>query len=154
MSKENFADDFFRTLVDDLNEINEVRNKVITLHLYVELLMNIFIDSFFVNGELITNSRSFSFYKKIIIIEALGFDKQLCQNIKMINEYRNKFAHNLNLSSINLGFSKVYVKDPEEFSRLNDINKIQILAVESLIRMNEQFHKFLKWRKEIFEKSS
>ena len=154
MPNENFADEFFKSLVDHLNRIKEVRNKVITLHLYVEFLMNNFLEAFFPNSKEIVESNRFSFWHKLKIIEAMGFNEQLCKNIGKINSFRNQFAHKLDLESIVLNFDNVYVREPEKFSGLDDIKKIQILAVETLINMNEDFHKFLKWRKEVFQNAT
>ncbi|MBS3127208.1 hypothetical protein J4228_03515 [Candidatus Woesearchaeota archaeon] len=151
MKKENFADEFFKTLTDHLNEIKEVRNKVITLHLYVEFLINNFLEAFFPKPK---NIVKFTFWNKIKIIEGIGFNEQLCRNIEKINNFRNQFAHKLDLEGIVFDFGDVFVKEPEKFSQLDDINKIQILAVETLINMNAEFHNFLKWRKEVFQNAT
>jgi len=148
---EQFEESFYRRLITDLNSITDIRSKVITLHLYLEFLIDNFLDSFFVKSKEILEN--LSFYNKFRIIEAIGFDEKLCKNIKKINSFRNQFAHKLNLSSIKLDFSDVYVEEPEKFSKLNDLDKIQILAVETLLKINKQFHEFLKWRGEVYKKA-
>jgi hypothetical protein len=150
MNDIQFEESFYRRLVDDINKITDIRSKVITLHLYLEFLIDNFINAFFVNPREILEN--FSFYNKFRIIEAIGFDENLCKNIKKINSFRNQFAHELDLSKIKLDFSNVYMKEPEVFSKFNDLNKIQVLTVETILEMNNQFYKFLKWRGEVFKK--
>jgi len=151
MTMEQFTYKFFETLVEDLNNIKEIRNKVITLHLYVEFLVDNFLNAFFVKPQEII--KEFSFRNKLRIIEAMGLNRELCKYIKKINNFRNKFAHELNVSLIKLDFKDIFVKEPETFSKLKDIDKIQALAITILLEMNQQFHEFLKWRKEVFQKS-
>ena len=86
------SDAIFEQLYDEVFDPNPARSHVITLHLYVEH----WLDRLF---KKLGTKRPWSFSKKLDALFVKGvFEPQLYENLKVINQLRNIYAHQLDLA--------------------------------------------------------
>lgn len=82
-----------KRLIEEIDSIEEKRNKIITLHLYIEKAMDRIID--------LLLGKKIGFYKKIEFLETKGIiDSNQSYNLKIINNLRNDYAHILEIELI------------------------------------------------------
>ncbi len=95
---------FFLSLVSELNEQKETRMLALMIHLFVEYWINEIINVLFKNSDFIFKDKDLNgFSHKIDLLRACGVLKEgsdLLRNIQLINKIRNDYAHNLIVGEI------------------------------------------------------
>ncbi|MEW5897389.1 MAG: hypothetical protein AB1668_06865 [Nanoarchaeota archaeon] len=95
---------YFLSLVSELNDQKETRMLALMIHLFVEYWINEIINTLFKNPGIIFKDRDLNgFNKKIDLLKACGIIKEssdLLKNIQLINQIRNDYAHNLIVGEI------------------------------------------------------
>lgn len=140
-------------LVHELNSIKEPRNLVITLHLFIEVSINMFLESYFKDPK---GNLPRYFKAKFNLIKAIGFlNDGVCKNIEAINKIRNRFAHDINAELEPSDFSNIYLSSIDSkkgFKKLGLVIKLQILSTDTILDLNHEFSKFLSERSSIIKK--
>jgi len=85
--------EIYQRLNTDFNFVSDLRSKVLIVHLNLEHWIDKIIESLFGDSSLF---RTFAF--KVKILQSIGVfanNDELLGNIKLINNIRNRYAHNL-----------------------------------------------------------
>jgi len=148
---------YFKWLVEELNKYNELRTLALVVHLFVEYYINEIIIKLFPKGEIIIENRALnSFSKKINILKAWDLfksDSDLLKNINLVNEIRNKYAHNLIASEVDKEAAKkindikileIRYANVGFASQFDTVNQFKAKAVSTIISLNEVFAKLPK----------
>jgi len=124
----------------DVDQQQDERSKVLVLHLHIERVLDVFIDSWFERPKPLLE---FNFMKKLKIVNAVcALSGVLYNNVRQINLFRNQFAHTLNREEIKLDFSKLTTG--QDISKLDDSNKIQVTVFETLVRLNKELYRTIR----------
>lgn len=92
--------------------LKEPLSIVITGHLFIESFINHIIETKFKLSHLILENRDFTFNLKIEILKSKNYlDDKIYFDIKLLNQLRNKFAHNLLYNIADFDMSKFYYFD-------------------------------------------
>ncbi len=127
----------FQSLVDELNNFNDLRNLLLTLHTRIEFYLEKILYSYFFiedddkRNNLIKIIQNFTFNKKYELVKQLDLlTDSLKLKISEVNKVRNICVHNINylpkiqsLSGLSLNF-------------LN-LNQIKIQSADILVNLNE-----------------
>lgn len=91
---DKFAPDrIYEKLMDEIYDPNILRSHVITLHLYTEYWIDKMIQYLSLPNEM--------YWRKINALSGAGvFEKHLFENLKIINQLRNIYAHELDLETV------------------------------------------------------
>ncbi len=96
-------EEMVKRICDEVNETSNIRYLSLSIHLYIEYYLNELIRLKFDDAKFIIDGNELgSFYNKCQILRALGVFKQkdlLMRNIKLLNNIRNFYAHNLPISN-------------------------------------------------------
>jgi len=127
----------FQSLVDELNNFNDIRNLLLTLHTRIEFYLEKILFSYFFieddnkRDELIKIIQEFQFNKKLEITKQIGI---LTDSLKLklpeVNLVRNKCVHYVD-----------YIQKVHQLNGLSvnflDLNQVKIEGVKMLIELNE-----------------
>ncbi|GAF95616.1 unnamed protein product [marine sediment metagenome] len=131
----------------DVDQQKDERSKVLILHLHIERVLDVFIDSWFERPKPLLG---FNFMKKLKIVNAVcALSEKLYNNVRQINLFRNQFAHTLNREEIKLNFSKLVIE--RDISNLNDSNKIKVAVFETLVKLNEELYGTIREREDVLK---
>lgn len=103
-----------REIVDHLNSINEPVSRVVAVHLYCERIINKLIETKSVRSKKVSewkNQKDFqplksaNFVTKIYFAYNMGWITEgLYNNLYLLNAWRNKFSHNLDIEAEELNY--------------------------------------------------
>lgn len=128
-------------LFSEIGDIKEQRNKIITLHLFIEYWLNKILEKIFDNENITKNYNNF--YGKLNELNNLGvLDKTLFFNINSINKIRNKYAHELEIekiqTQINELINSLIIRPDYE---TNDADKFRYIVVQTMMDLEEIYHR-------------
>lgn len=153
---------FARERLDQRLEIEDPSNLVLQLHLYFDHVITVLLVEALEKPSAI-NAKRLAFAQKTKLIEAMGLlSRELLKPIEKINEFRNKFAHDLNFSIsaqqiIDLAnctpkhLRDVVLDDPDRASgpiTLRELLEVVLLQIE-LIRQRHKYRRLAMRKGEV-----
>ena len=130
-------DPIFQSLVDELNNFNDLRNLLITLHTRIEFYLEKILYSYFFieddnkRTDLIGIIQDFTFNKKFEITKQLGLlTDSLKLRISEVNQVRNICVHNIDY------IPKIHLLNGLSLNFF-DLNQMKIQCVDILVNLNE-----------------
>jgi hypothetical protein len=130
-------EELFKRLINDLNRIkDDPLSLVLTLHLYVEFIVNRLIWKHFKNPEKILGSnkvREFKFSTKVDMLNAIGVvEGNIFDNIKILNSIRNDFAHGSGLFWDDPKFKEKFAEKVAKITIIPEIHKQKMTPEDKL----------------------
>lgn len=125
-------------LFEEVDSIREIRNKIITLHLYIEKAMDRILNLVF--GK----RKQMRFYKKIEFLKKGAFiDNNQEYNLKAINELRNDYAHTLEIELIESKYFQLVedLKLSGYISGNSHHDKFQLVTHQILFELNDVYNR-------------
>lgn len=143
--KEPLGSEFLRKIHSETDPLA----LVIKAHLFVESFLDEIIRKKFRNSEKILDNRDFSFYLKLEILRSKNYlDEKIYSDISVLNNLRNKFAHNLFYDISDFDISKFYycydiydwVKTTsKEARRYLNMYMLRMVLYELLLRLTQKY---------------
>ena len=128
----------YKRLFKEIDSIKEKRNKIITLHLYIEKAMDRIV------SLILGKHEKMKFYKKIEFLEKRGFiDNNQSYNLKAINKLRNDYAHILEIELIESKYLQL-VKDLKLSGHVfanPHHDKFQLIVHQILFELNDIYNR-------------
>ncbi|MCH7648924.1 MAG: hypothetical protein IIA83_09990 [Thaumarchaeota archaeon] len=109
MSKSASISDTFERMCKELNGIHDTRYFIVMLHLYLEFWMNQIIEKKCKNPDKIKN---FNFSPKLKILNSFNIvPDELYHDIKIFNDLRNTFVHDLDIKENKIDEKLIQLKN-------------------------------------------
>ncbi len=137
MSKKADIGDTYARMVKELNGVHDMRYIVVMLHLYLEFWLDKIIEKKCKNSKKIME---FNFFQKLRILN--GFDivpDELFHDIKVINELRNTFAHELDIPENEIDTKLIQLKTANSKKALDSPTLHVRLIISITALMGELF---------------
>jgi predicted RNA-binding Zn-ribbon protein involved in translation (DUF1610 family) len=140
-------------LLSELSDIQEQRNKIITLHLFIEYWLNRILEKIFDDTKITKYHRNFM--NKLHELNNLKvLDEILFSNISTINKIRNKYAHELEIEKIQDQIDEMIrsLKIRPDYET-TDNDKFRYIVVQTMMDLEEICNKAAKIKSPIIDDS-
>jgi len=145
-----YESELMENLVNEFNDIEELRFLSIITHMYVEYFLNEIICNKISKPELIIDNKGLGgFYNKFTLLKSLGFfegKEKLEKNVERINMIRNFYAHNMLIeqkippkieTKIN---EMVYLEESntfhEDISKIDLTSKFKVKCISTIVLLS------------------
>ena len=129
MSEKISIGDTFERMVKELNGVHDMRYTIVMLHLYLEFWLDKVIEKKCKNSKKILE---FNFFQKLRILNGFGIvSDELFNDIKIINELRNTFAHELDIPENEIDTKLIHLKT-ENSKKALDSPTLHVRLISSI----------------------
>jgi hypothetical protein len=119
-------------MMGDINNTNDPISLTILCHLYSEYWINQIIEEKSPTAKEILDNRNFTFSIKLVLVYNMGFITEVIySNIKILNNLRNKIAHQLDYDLNNFDFNQFkydHVLDKDTVKTFDLVRKLKFVG--------------------------